>query len=131
MRSKHIRTNNGLSVCLYYGANRSVTAKDLKNYDVVLTTCMSSFVLSNNRRCLGKCLSKTKYWIQVGDGIHKERSLLHSIEFFRVILDEAYNIKDHSCNTARAAFALKTQCKLCLSGTSLQNRVFTLMLFLI
>lgn len=33
-------TNNGLSVCLFYGQNRSVTAKELNNYDVVLTTCM-------------------------------------------------------------------------------------------
>ena len=57
------------------------------------------------------------------DGIHKERSLLHSVEFFRVILDEAHNIKDRACNTAKAAFALKTQRKLCLSGTPLQNRV--------
>jgi DNA repair protein RAD16 len=58
------------------------------------------------------------------DGIHKERSLLHSVEFFRVILDEAHNIKDRSCNTAKAAFALKTKRKLCLSGTPLQNRVY-------
>ena len=57
------------------------------------------------------------------DGIHKERSLLHSVEFFRVILDEAHNIKDRACNTAKAAFALKTKRKLCLSGTPLQNRV--------
>ena len=35
-------TNNGLSVCLFYGGNRSVTAKELKNYDVVLTTCTQS-----------------------------------------------------------------------------------------
>lgn len=34
-------TNNGLSVCLFYGQNRSVTANELKNYDVVLTTCMT------------------------------------------------------------------------------------------
>jgi DNA repair protein RAD16 len=33
-------TNNGLSVCLYYGQNRSVTAKELMDYDVVLTTCI-------------------------------------------------------------------------------------------
>ena len=32
-------TNNGLSVCLFYGQNRSVTASQLKEYDVVLTTC--------------------------------------------------------------------------------------------
>jgi DNA repair protein RAD16 len=34
-------TNNGLSVCLFYGLHRSVTAKQLKEYDVVLTTCTS------------------------------------------------------------------------------------------
>jgi DNA repair protein RAD16 len=33
-------TDNGLSVCLFYGANRSVTAKQMKEYDVVLTTCI-------------------------------------------------------------------------------------------
>ena len=35
-------TNNGLSVCLFYGGNRTVTAKELVKYDVVLTTCMVS-----------------------------------------------------------------------------------------
>ena len=38
-----VHTNNGLSVCLFYGQHRSVTAKELKNYDVVLTTCISLF----------------------------------------------------------------------------------------
>ena len=33
-------TNNGLSVCLYYGTSRNITAKQLKEHDVVLTTCM-------------------------------------------------------------------------------------------
>jgi DNA repair protein RAD16 len=75
-------TNNGLSVCLYYGANRSVTAKDLKNYDVVLTTCMPSFILSNNRRCLGKCIPKTEYWVQAG-GWYSQRTLV--IAFNRIL----------------------------------------------
>jgi len=106
-------TDNGLSVCLFYGANRSVTAKELKNYDVVLTTYA----------VLESVFRKQNTGFKRADGIHKERSLLHSIEFFRVILDEAHNIKDRACNTARAAFALKTKRKLCLSGTPLQNRV--------
>jgi DNA repair protein RAD16 len=37
-------TNNGLSVGLFYGQNRSVTAKQLKEYDVVLTTCILAYV---------------------------------------------------------------------------------------
>lgn len=58
-------TNNGLSVCLFYGANRSVTAKELKNYDVVLTTCIiTSLAFANYRCCLGKCVPQTEFWIQ-------------------------------------------------------------------
>ena len=33
-------TNNGLSVCLFYGTNRAITAQQMKDYDVVLTTCI-------------------------------------------------------------------------------------------
>lgn len=42
---------------------------------------------------------------------------------FRVVLDEAHNIKERSTNAAKAAFALKATYKWCLSGTPLQNRV--------
>jgi DNA repair protein RAD16 len=115
-------TNNGLSVCLFYGQNRSVTAKEMKEYDVVLTTCTSSSITDIDA-VLESVFRKQNTGFKRVNGIHKERSLLHSVEFFRVILDEAHNIKDRACNTARAAFALKTSRKLCLSGTPLQNRV--------
>ncbi len=42
---------------------------------------------------------------------------------FRIILDEAHNIKERSTNAAKAAFALDGKYKWCLSGTPLQNRV--------
>ena len=41
----------------------------------------------------------------------------------RAKLDEAHNIKERSCNTAKAAFELDSNYKWCLSGTPLQNRV--------
>ncbi|XP_020592008.1 ATP-dependent helicase rhp16 isoform X2 [Phalaenopsis equestris] len=50
-------------------------------------------------------------------------SVLHSVEWERIILDEAHFIKDRSCNTARAVFALHSLYKWALSGTPLQNRV--------
>lgn len=53
----------------------------------------------------------------------KEKSILHSYEWSRVILDEAHAIKDRSCSTARAVFALKRKKQWALSGTPLQNRV--------
>jgi DNA repair protein RAD16 len=53
----------------------------------------------------------------------KQDSILHSISWFRVILDEAHLIKDRSTSTAHAAFALVSLNKWCLTGTPLQNRV--------
>lgn len=53
----------------------------------------------------------------------KEDSLLHKMQWHRVILDEAHNIKDRASNTAKGAFALKARFRWCLSGTPLQNRV--------
>ncbi|KAM0874163.1 hypothetical protein ACQ4PT_037638 [Festuca glaucescens] len=51
------------------------------------------------------------------------KSLLHSVRWERIILDEAHFIKDRRCNTARAVFALESEYKWALSGTPLQNRV--------
>lgn len=53
----------------------------------------------------------------------KQDSILHSISWFRIILDEAHLIKDRSTSTAHAAFALVSLNKWCLTGTPLQNRV--------
>ncbi|ONK74948.1 uncharacterized protein A4U43_C03F11750 [Asparagus officinalis] len=53
----------------------------------------------------------------------KRVSLLHSVKWERIILDEAHFIKDRNSNTARAVFALDSVYKWALSGTPLQNRV--------
>ncbi|KAF5196535.1 Dna repair protein rad16 [Thalictrum thalictroides] len=50
-------------------------------------------------------------------------SLLHSVKWNRIILDEAHYIKDRRSNTARAVLALESSYKWALSGTPLQNRV--------
>ncbi|XP_071736737.1 DNA repair protein RAD16 [Rutidosis leptorrhynchoides] len=51
------------------------------------------------------------------------KSVLHSVKWERIILDEAHYIKDRRCNTTRAVFALESSYKWALSGTPLQNRV--------
>lgn len=52
-----------------------------------------------------------------------QKSLLHAVSWFRVILDEAHLIKDRSTSTAKAVFHLVSLNKWCLTGTPLQNRV--------
>ena len=50
-------------------------------------------------------------------------SILHGVQWRRIILDEAHAIKDRSCNTAQACFTLSATFRWALSGTPLQNRV--------
>ena len=50
-------------------------------------------------------------------------SILHSVSWWRVVLDEAHMIKSRSSQTSAAAFALIALHRWALSGTPLQNRV--------
>ncbi|OLY77756.1 DNA repair protein RAD16 [Smittium mucronatum] len=102
-----------LSVCLYYGAARSKSSEDLYKYDVVITTYA----------VLESVFRKQTFGFRRSGEMVKADSLLHKIKWFRIVLDEAHNIKDRSCTTARAAFALESEYRWCLSGTPLQNRV--------
>ncbi|CAH02333.2 DNA repair protein RAD16 [Kluyveromyces lactis] len=106
-------TNKKLSVYMYHGANRTNNLGDFKDVDVILTTYA---VLESVYR-------KQVYGFKRKAGTVKEKSLLHSINFYRVILDEAHNIKDRTSNTAKAVNSLQTKKRWCLSGTPLQNRI--------
>ena len=50
-------------------------------------------------------------------------SLLHAVEWERIVLDEAHKIKARTTNTAKCIYALRSTYKWCLTGTPLQNRV--------
>ncbi|KAI8866546.1 hypothetical protein GQ42DRAFT_128057 [Ramicandelaber brevisporus] len=108
--SKHTTT---LSVLVHHGQKRSTDADELRSYDVVLTTYA---LLESGFR-------KQQYGVKKKGELVKEPSLLHSIKWHRIILDEAHNIKDRTCTTARAAFELVSDFRWCLTGTPLQNRV--------
>lgn len=102
-----------LSTYLFHGAARTGDAAELEGVDVVLTTYS---VLESVYR-------KQAYGFRRKNGLVKEPSLLHNMQFYRVILDEAHNIKDRTSNTAKAVNELQTQKRWCLTGTPLQNRI--------
>ena len=120
-------TNGKLNVLIYHiSANpkcKTLTVKDLKKYNVIMVSY--SGLESMYRR-------ENKGWNR-HDGIVKEDSILHAINFHRLILDEAHSIKSRTTSVARACFALKADYKWCLSGTPVQNRIgefFSLLRFL-
>ncbi|KAK2836883.1 hypothetical protein FQN49_006626 [Arthroderma sp. PD_2] len=119
-------TDGKLKVFIYHAANtkvKNITAKELKTYDVIMVSY--SGLESMHRK-------EVKGWKRDG-GLVKGTSMLHSIDFHRLILDEAHNIKQRTTSVARACFALKSKYKWCLSGTPVQNRIgefFSLLRFL-
>ncbi|KAH9059362.1 SNF2 family N-terminal domain-containing protein [Lactarius vividus] len=103
----------GMDVLVWHGASRMTDPEELKKYDVVLTTYA----------VLESCFRKQQSGFKRKGAIIKEKSPLHIVEWERVILDEAHNIKERATNTAKATFELNAKYRWCLSGTPLQNRV--------
>ncbi|KAI9684319.1 MAG: DNA repair protein rad16 [Bathelium mastoideum] len=119
-------TDGKLKVIVFHGQNSKVkgmSVKELKQHDVIMISYNSLESLYRK---------ETKGWAR-GDDIIKEDSLIHAIEFHRLILDEAHSIKQRTTGVARACFALQGTYKWCLSGTPVQNRIgefFSLLRFL-
>ena len=119
-------TDGKLKVLVYHNSNpkvKTLKKKDLKGYDVIMISY--SGLESMFRK-------QSKGWKR-DDGLVKEDSLIHSIKYHRLILDEAHNIKTRTTSVAKACFALKADYKWCLSGTPVQNRIgefFSLLRFL-
>ncbi|TLS25483.1 hypothetical protein PpBr36_07489 [Pyricularia pennisetigena] len=119
-------TDGTLKTVVYHGSNtktKKMTKAELKGYDVIIMSYNS----------LQSMYAKQEKGVSKKDGIYKEKSLLHSIDFHRVILDEAHYIKSRTTMTSKACLALKTNYRWCLTGTPLQNRIgefFSLVRFL-
>ncbi|KAL8360598.1 hypothetical protein RB601_007148 [Gaeumannomyces tritici] len=109
---------------LYYGSEKNIdlqalccnpaTAPDvlITSYGVVLSEFSQLAARNSNR-----------------DGHHG----LFSVHFFRVILDEAHNIKNRQSKTAKACYDLSTDHRWVLTGTPIVNRLedlFSLVRFL-
>ncbi|XP_027935032.1 DNA repair protein RAD5B-like [Vigna unguiculata] len=101
-----------ISIFVHYGGGRTDDLLFISGHDVVLTTYgVLSAEYKNN-----------------GDN-----SIYHKIQWYRVVLDEAHNIKAHRSQVSQAAFALSAHSRWCLTGTPLQNSLedlYSLLCFL-
>ena len=119
-------TDGTLKTFVFHGTNqkaKNITVKELKAFDVIMMSYNS----------LESMYRKQEKGFKRKNGIHKEKSVIHSIKFHRIILDEAHSIKTRTTMTAKACFALRTEYRWCLTGTPLQNRIgefFSLIRFL-
>lgn len=93
-----------LSVYVHYGPSRPKDAKFLSQSDVVLTTygVLGSEFSSENA---------------------EDNGGLYSVQWFRIVLDEAHTIKSSKSQVSIAAAALASDRRWCLTGTPIQNNL--------
>lgn len=99
-----IDEDHALRVKVHHGPQRTKSYKDLRNYDVVITTYQT---LSSEH----------------ADGASSVKTALFGVKWYRVILDEAHSVKNRNAKTTKAAYALNSQYRWCLTGTPLQNNL--------
>ncbi|KAL2860701.1 SNF2 family N-terminal domain-containing protein [Aspergillus lucknowensis] len=115
-----------MKVLMYYGNEKSVNLRELCSTgnatapNVIVTSY--GVVLAEHRQQLS--ITASASWTPGN---------LFSVDFFRVILDEAHIIKNRRSKTARACYELKATHRWVLTGTPIVNRLedlFSLVRFL-
>ena len=91
---------------VYHGPNRCRNASDLSDNDVVITTYGTAGGEITGKGAEGGDISP-----------------LLKIRWFRIILDEAHQIRESKSLQARAMYQLFAQRRWCLTGTPIQNRI--------
>jgi DNA repair protein RAD16 len=126
-------TDKALKTFVFHGTNqntKSIKLHELKKYDVIMMS-YNSLEAMYRRETKGQVKKKKNDDSTIE--VHKTDSIIHKIDFHRVILDEAHGIKTRNTSTAKACFALKGEYRWCLTGTPLQNVIgeyFSLIQFL-
>ena len=90
----------GIRVVRHHGGERAATAETLSDLIEPGTIVLTSYGL-----------------------LRRDRAVLDGIEWGRVVLDEAQNVKNPAAQQTRAAYSLRAASRLTLTGTPVENRL--------
>lgn len=118
-----VKSSNQLKTYLFHGQNKISKFDDFNQYDVVFvsySTLASEYKkhyakeLADSGKTISDSLIKLNY---------KSPFFTSNSMFYRIILDEAQNIKNKSSQASMATSLLRSKYKWCLSGTPIQNSI--------
>ncbi|KAJ8605416.1 hypothetical protein MRB53_041457 [Persea americana] len=121
IESKMERGRNRFTVFIHHSTQKKKTHAELRQFDVVLTTfgTIASEMRKRDNYLKRKEIDRqatpnaTEKCIFIGD----------DCKWYRVIIDEAQNIKNRETQSARGAYHLQAEYRLCMSGTPMMNSV--------
>lgn len=108
--SRIIQGTTSLSHYVYHGSKRDISLKRLKSYQIVITT-------------YGLISTYSKAINNPSDPNNKAPTTLHSIEWSRVVYDEAHHIRNKATASYNGAKKLKSDINWLITGTPIQNSI--------
>lgn len=115
-------TSPPLKVYIYQGNRRLRDVLHLLQYDVIITT-YNTLAFEYSQTYLNSNETRKKRKKEVKEPKEVQPSPMFQMEFFRVVLDEAHNIKNRKSLQARATAAVEANRRWAVTGTPIQNHI--------
>ncbi|KAL0478406.1 hypothetical protein AKO1_008632 [Acrasis kona] len=122
-------TNPSLKVYVYQGSRRIKDIATLLTFDVIITT-YNTLAFEYGKTFTDSTSKRNK---NVDKKVEREISPMYQLQFYRVVLDEAHNIKNRKSQQSRASSAVDANRRWAVTGTPIQNDIddlFSLFQFL-
>ncbi|CAD6573847.1 MAG: hypothetical protein CYPHOPRED_005227 [Cyphobasidiales sp. Tagirdzhanova-0007] len=137
------KTAHTMRVHVYHGNSKIRNVKELAKYDVVLTTLgtmAAEWVPCDDaakKAAKSKDKKRGKEWTENDEAdwhnMQSQRTPLFNMDWHRIVIDEAQNIRNRDTKSSRACVYLEARFRWCLTGTPVTNSlsdIFSLLRFL-